>query len=114
MARASFKFEVSKAGLNLLLLRRGILGSTPVPVNDWPAAAPPDAYLSVARVLSALDADDGSVSQAKEALHLTHDFVSDLGGSQALGLGLPPSVPFILDVRAQGRFTSPEFNVTYQ
>jgi superfamily II DNA or RNA helicase len=115
MARASFEYNVVPGGVDVRLTRRAMLGTPAVvPVDEWTSVATGAARPGMARVLSALDADDGSVVRRGDALGMTDAFVASLTETQAIGLGLPPSVPFMLDVQAHGRFMSPEFSVATQ
>jgi superfamily II DNA or RNA helicase len=115
MARASFEYGVVDGGVVVRLMRRAMLGAPGVvPVKQWVSVTSEVARAGLARALSALDADDGSVTQRGDALRMSEAFVAGLTEMQAIGLGLPPSVPFTLDVQAQGRFMSPEFSVATQ
>ncbi len=88
------------------ILRKNVV----IPVVDWQNVLPEN-YLSILAVVDGLIEDfDGSRSE--NAVTLPHNSIVGLTEVQAGMLGLPPSVPFAFDIRANGMIDQSGFSLT--
>src|SRR5579864_4329268 len=99
MAHAKFEYVPHDKGVLLRLKSRNLFGAWDFIVfSEWEQKAPPESKLGLARILSALDRDDRSVEDVNDGLMLTYELVAHLEEHQAIGLGLPPAVPYLLEI----------------
>ena len=113
MARLNFDHDASVGGLTLRLMEKPLIGKAQsVPVNDWADRMADQAFSGVSRILALLDDDKSPVKPKDDGLFVDHLTVASLTEPQALGLGLPPSVRFALQVETKNLITDSNFHVS--
>ena len=91
--------------------KQGILRkNTIVPLLEWRKALP-ESYQGVLGVVDGLIEDfDGTTSE--NSINLPHGAIVGLTEVQADMLGLPPSIPFAFDIRANGMIDQSDFSLS--
>src|SRR6266481_3435665 len=99
MARIFFDYESADDGITLRLMEKRWHGrAEPVPVAAWADRMADQAFSGISRVLALADDVDSAVEYKEDGLFVDPATVASLSEPQALGLGLPPSVRFVLQV----------------
>jgi hypothetical protein len=112
MARVFFDHDATAGGIALRLMEKPWVGAAQsFPVEDWADRMAGQLFSGVSRILALLDDVDSSVERKDDALFIDHRTIASLTEPQALGLGLPPSVRFALQVETKNLITDPEFRV---
>lgn len=112
MARLYFDHDASVGGLTLRLMEKPLIGKAhSVPVNHWADRMADHAFSGVSRISALLDDDKSPVKPKDDGLFVDHLTVASFTESQALGLGLPPSVRFALQVETKNLITDSNFHV---
>jgi hypothetical protein len=112
MTSPAFKADIHDDFVQILLHeKRGIIRKIEIiPVNEWQNTLP-EIYLPILAVLDSLvDEFDGRKSE--DSITLPHESIVGLTESQASILGLPPTIPFAFDIRANGMIDQPGFSLT--
>src|ERR1700687_444304 len=113
MARILFTHERSSDGTILRLMeKRWLSPAAPIPVADWDGRMADQAFSGISRILALADDVDSAVTQKEDSLFIDHKTVSSLSEPQALGLGLPPSVRFALQVNTKNLITDHDFGIS--
>src|SRR5712691_4995330 len=112
MARLYFEWAIAPYGGTVRLMSRPLIGRpTSVPVEDWADCMFDQAFSGVSRILALVDEMNGSVEQRDGGVFASHDTIASLTEPQAVGLGLPSSVPYALQVETKNLITDPDFRV---
>jgi superfamily II DNA or RNA helicase len=72
------------------------------------------AFSGLSRILALADDDESPVERRAEAVFIDDATVASLSEPQALGLGLPPSVRFVLQINTENLITDPDFKISYR
>lgn len=91
--------------------RRGLLGRVETkPVSKWEESIP-EGQLPILVVINNL-VEEFKGTRLDNGIVLPHEAIVGLTEAQARLLGLPPSVPFAYDIRANGMIDQPEFSLS--
>ena len=113
MARIFFSYESNDDGITLRLMEKRWHGRTePVPVAAWVDRMADQAFSGISRILALADDVDSAVEYKEDGLFVDHTTIASLSEPQALGLGLPPSVRFVLQVNTKSLITDPDFRIS--
>ncbi len=89
----------------------GILtASKPIPFVEWDSEIQ-ERHLPILAMLNDL-ADNYEVSKSENTLSLPHEAIVGLTEAQANVIGLPPSLPYGLDIRANGMIQQNDFSLS--
>lgn len=111
MASVFFKYESDSTGVTLRLVEKRWHGRIdPIPVDAWSDRVADRAFTGVSRILALADNGNGVVAQG-DGLFIDSETVASLSEIQALGLGLPPSIRFSLQVSTRNLITDRDFSV---
>ena len=112
MARTLFTHEGSSDGTILRLMeKRWHSPAAPIPVAAWADRMADQAFSGISRILALADDVDSAVAYREDSLFIDHKTIASLSEPQALGLGLPPSVRFALQVNTKNLITDPNFGI---
>jgi hypothetical protein len=113
MGTTYFENDFRPDGVILRLLEKSLLSSPrPVPVSSWPERTGDASFSGVARMLTLLDEADSPVEESNGGLFVDHRTIAGLTEPQALGIGLPPSVRFGLQIETKNLITDRDFRIT--
>ena len=113
MARILFNHERTTDGTILRLMeKRWHSPATPIPVAAWADRMADQAFSGISRILALADDVDSAVEHKEDGLFIDHKTVASLSEPQALGLGLPPSVRFALQVNTKNLITDHDFGIS--
>jgi hypothetical protein len=113
MGRLSFQYEIQPAGIELRLVEKRWTGrAESLPIDGWVDRMEGQSFSGLSRVLALADDVDSPVERRSEALFVDHNTVASLSEPQALGLGLPPSMRFMLQISTQNLITDNDFSVS--
>jgi hypothetical protein len=112
MARAFFQYECKADGVVLHLVEKRWHGRVDtVPVAAWADRMADQAFTGISRILALADNIDSAVEQREGELFIDDATVASLTEAQALGLGLPPSIRFALQVSTKNLITDHDFGI---
>jgi superfamily II DNA or RNA helicase len=112
MARILFTHEGSSGGTILRLMEtRWHSAAAPIPVAAWADRIADQAFSGISRILALADDVDSAVALRDDGLFIDHRAIASLSEPQALGLGLPPSVRFALQVNTRNLITDHDFGI---
>lgn len=115
MARIFFTHESDNDGITLRLMERRWHGrAEPVPVAAWADRMADQAFSGLSRILALADDIDSAVVSKEDGLFVDQATIASLSEPQALGLGLPPTVRFVLQVDTKNLITDPDFVISYR
>src|SRR3984893_13951843 len=113
MASVFFNYERSSDGIILRLMeKRWHSRAEPVPVATWADRMADQAFSGISRILALAGDIDSTVEHQEDGLFLDHKTPASLSEPQALGLGLPPSVRFALQVNTKNLITDHDFGIS--
>jgi SNF2 family DNA or RNA helicase len=113
MARILFTHEPTPDGAILRLMeKRWPFPATPIPVAAWADRMADQAFSGISRILALVDDVESAVEHKEDGLFIDHKTVASLSEPQALGLGLPPSVRFALQVNTKNLITDHDFRIS--
>jgi hypothetical protein len=113
MARVFFDYEPNGKGAVLRLFEKPWVGKArAVAPPDWADCMADGAFAGASRILALLDDPDSPVEMKDDGVFIDHATLASLNEPQALGLGLPPSVRFALQVDTKNLVTDPDFRIT--
>ena len=110
MERLHLECEPDDGQLVVRLRRKGFLGRlTTVPYGDWPA----ESNERLAAAVAVLDVllDEGGATLADDGIRLTNSAVACMNANHASLLGIPPDVPFTLEINHRGTIDQFGFHV---
>lgn len=113
MPRLIFDSSFDDTGVLITLRKRGLFGGTIVPPSEWSEVAADVAFAGLARILPLIEQDEVDATIEGDGVRLSHEVIADLTEPQAVGLGLPPSVPFSLSIETDKLITDPSFTIRY-
>lgn len=115
MGRPYFQYEITPKGIELRLVEKRWTGRLEaLPTDGWIDRTENLSFSGLSRVLALADDIDSPVERRSESLFLDHSTVASLSEPQALGLGLPPSMRFVLQISTRNLITDRDFNVSYR
>jgi hypothetical protein len=115
MGRLSFQYETTQGGVELRLVEKPWIGRTEnLPIDTWVDHMSNQSFSGLSRILALADDVESPVERRTEALFIDHETIASLSEPQALGLGLPPSMRFVLQVSTQNLVTDADFSVSYR
>src|SRR5690242_18575923 len=115
MGRPYFQYEITPKGIELRLVEKRWTGRLEaLPTDGWIDRTENLSFSGLSRVLALADDIDSPVERLSESLFLDHSTVASLSEPQALGLGLPPSMRFVLQISTRNLITDRDFNVSYR
>ena len=82
-----------------------------LPVAEWADRMADQAFAGIARILALADNGGGAVEQNESEVFVSDATVASFSEVQALGLGLPPSIRFALQVGTKNLITDDNFEV---
>ena len=85
--------------------------ATPMPVAVWADRMADQVFYGIPRILALVDDVESAVEYREDSLFIDHKTIASLSEPQALGLGLPPSVRFALQVNTKNLITDRDFAV---
>lgn len=114
MASYFFKHEIHDKGIKLELCEKKLLGKgDKIKYSEWSEKADESYALALAKLNAILEDHNSEYTDSTKILTLTHKQVAELSDPVAISLSLPPSIPFALNIQANGTINQSDFNVFY-
>ncbi|WFU42742.1 hypothetical protein QA640_09905 [Bradyrhizobium sp. CB82] len=115
MGRLSFQYGITQGGVELRLVEKPWIGRTEtLPVEIWADRMSNQSFSGLSRILASADDTESRVERRADALFIDDETIASLSEPQALGLGLPPSMRFVLQVSTQNLVTDADFSISYR
>jgi hypothetical protein len=112
MARVFFEPDYVPSGALLRLREKSVLAKARnIEVDKWPDRMADQAFSAVSKLFSLLDDERQSASRDDDGILISHNAIAELTEPQALGLGLPPSIRYALQIETKGLVTDADFRV---
>lgn len=108
MSQQKFIAQASESGGIFRLVETRLFGHDRIiSPNEWTTAAKGSSLAGADRLLGWLD--EGIAERDGDALIVGHATIASLDEGSARSIGLPPLVPWVLDLRHEGTLDRPEF-----